>query len=197
MTSPGDWVGYYDEQADREPRDLLLEVLAAFDREERIGMAVDLGAGQGFETAEMLRRGWDVLAIDAEQEGIRRLRRRIPDEHADRLRTLVRPMQDAAIPPADLVHASFSLPFCPPAAFPGLWGRIRSSLRPGGRFAGQLFGDRDTWASTEPNMTFFDETAARALFDGLEVESFVEVEEEDEDLEKHWHVFHVAAREQG
>jgi hypothetical protein len=103
-------------------------------------------------------------------------------------------MQDATIPPADLVHASFSLPFCPPAAFPALWQRITACLRHGGRFVGQLFGDRDTWATTEPDMTFFDAAAAGALFDGLEVESFVEEEEDDDDLEKHWHVFHAIAR---
>jgi hypothetical protein len=123
------------------------------------------------------------------------LRERIPDEHADRLRTLVSPMQEPALPPADLVHASFSLPFCPPEAFPDLWGRIRSALRPGGRFVGELFGDRDSWASN-PGMTFHDASAARARFDGLELESFVEEEEEGEafDGPKHWHVFHVIAR---
>src|SRR5919201_319937 len=192
-----DWVAYYDEQGDREPRDLLLQALDSFDGEGRVGVAVDLGAGQGFETAELLRRGWEVLAIDAEEEGIRRLRARIPDEQADRLRTRVTPMQDAALPPADLVHASFSLPFCPPASFPGLWDRIRSAIRPDGRFTGELFGDRDTWASTESHMTFFDAAGARALFDGLDVESFVEEEEDDEEMPKHWHVFHVIARQPG
>ena len=192
-----DWVAYYDEQGDRGPRDLLLQALDSFDGEGRVGVAVDLGAGQGFETAELLRRGWEVLAIDAEEEGIRRLRARIPDEQADRLRTRVTPMQDAALPPADLVHASFSLPFCPPASFPGLWDRIRSSIRPDGRFTGELFGDRDAWASTESHMTFFDAAGARALFDGLDVESFVEEEEDDEEMPKHWHVFHVIARQPG
>ena len=192
-----DWVAYYDGQGDREPRDLLLQALDSFDAEGRVGVAVDLGAGQGFETAELLRRGWEVLAIDAEEEGIRRLRARVSDEQADRLRTRVTPMQDAALPPADLVHASFSLPFCPPASFPGLWDRIRSAIRPGGRFTGELFGDRDTWASTEPHMTFFDAAGARALFDGLDVESFVEEEEDDEEMPKHWHVFHVIARQPG
>ena len=106
-------------------------------------------------------------------------------------------MEDVAIPDADLVFASFSLPFCRPAAFPGLWKRLRSSLRPGGRFAGELFfGDRDSWAS-DADMTFQDARAAKELFDGLEVESFEEEEEDGEafDAPKHWHVFHVIARE--
>jgi tellurite methyltransferase len=195
MTAKGDWVGYYDEQGDREPRDLLLDVLARFDREGRVGEAVDLGAGQGIESAELLRRGWAVTAIDAESDGIRRLGERAGDV-GPRLRTLVSRIEDAEWPRVDLVHAAYSLPFCRPQAFPGVWRRILDSLRPGGRFVGELFGDRDTWASTEPDMTFFVEADAHALFDGLEVESFDEEESDDEgwDEMKHWHVFHAIAR---
>ena len=197
MAERGDWTGYYDGQGEREPHELLLQVLASFDREDRTGVAVDLGCGQGIETAELLRRGWEVVAIDATEEGIRRLRRRIPDGFASRLRTVVSPMQDAGIPSADLVHASFSLPYCPPDVFPRLWGELRAAIRPEGRFAGELFGDRDTWAATEGDMTFLNVASARELFDGMELESFEEEESEDEgwgDEIKHWHVFHAIAR---
>ena len=190
----GDWVGYYDEQTDREPRDVLIQVLELFEAEDRRGSAVDIGCGQGFDTEELLRRGWEVVAIDATEEGIRRRRRRIPADQRDRLRTVVSPMQEVELPSANLFHASFSLPYCPPRAFPRFWDELRAAIRPNGRFAGQLFGVRDTWASTESHMTFFDATGARALFDGLQVESFVEEEEDDEEMPKHWHVFHVIAR---
>jgi tellurite methyltransferase len=197
MPKERDWVGYYDEQEVREPRDLLLQVLEAFDREGRSsGQAVDLGCGQGYDTAELLRRGWEVVAIDATEEGIRRLRERIGDVGI-RLRTVVSRMEDVEIPAVDLVHASFSLPYCRPEAFPQLWEDIREAIRPGGRFAGQLFGVRDTWATTQDDMTFFEIERARALFDGMEIQSFVEEEEDDDDVwgePKHWHVFHVIAR---
>ena len=196
MTERGDWVGYYDEQGEREPHDLLLQVLAMFDDDGRRGLAVDLGCGQGFETAELLRRGWEVVAIDATEEGIRRLRGRVPASDTPRLRTVVSRMEDADVPAADLIHASYSLPFCRPTVFPRLWGDIREAIRPGGRFAGELFGDRDTWASSEEDMSFFDIASARALFDGMELESFVEEENDDHgwDQLKHWHVFHTIAR---
>ena len=109
-------------------------------------------------------------------------------------------MQDVDIPSADLVHASFSLPYCPPDAFPRLWRDLRAAIRPEGRFAGELFGDRDTWAATERDMTFLDVSSARELFDGMELESFEEEESEDEgwgDEIKHWHVFHAIARRLG
>jgi SAM-dependent methyltransferase len=188
-----DWVGYYDDQGDREPRELLRDALDRFDRPDRVGRAVDVGCGQGIETMELLRRGWNVVAIDAEPDGMRRVRERAGDD--PRLTTVVSPMQDADIPAADLIHAAFSLPFCPPAAFPGLWERIRGALRPGGRFVGNLFGDRDTWASTQPDMTFFDPERARALFEDLELEVFREQEEEGDAWgePKHWHYFDVIA----
>jgi SAM-dependent methyltransferase len=196
VTEPGDWVGYYDQQGEREPREVLLQVLDQFDREDRRGTAVDLGCGQGWDTQELLRRGWEVVAIDGQEEGIRRLRRRIPDDQAARLETIVSAMEDVTVPSADLVYASYSLPFCRRSVFPRLWDDIRAAIRPGGRFAGQLFGDRDTWAATEPEMNFFTIDDARALFDGMELESFVEEELEDEgwDEMKHWHVFHAIAR---
>jgi SAM-dependent methyltransferase len=196
MSELRDWAGYYDEQEEREPRPFLLDALASFEGEARTGVAVDLGCGQGFETAELLRRGWDVVAIDATEEGIRRLRRRIPGDRAERLETVVARMEDVAIVEADLVHAGFSLPYCRPDAFAGVWEGIRSAIRPGGRFAGQLFGVRDTWAATRDDMTFFEAADARALFDGIELESFVEEEEDGEAWGemKHWHVFHAIAR---
>jgi SAM-dependent methyltransferase len=197
MPRQRDWVGYYDEQ-DRGPRDVLLQTLAAVDREGRNGHAVDLGCGQGFDTTELLRRGWEVDAIDATEEGIRRLRARVGDV-GPRLRTSVARMEEAEIPSADLVYASFSLPYCRPHAFPRLWSDLRRAIRPGGRFAGQLFGDGDTWASTVDDMMFVDAAGARALFDGMEVESFVEEEDDAEAWGemKHWHWFDVIARQPG
>src|SRR5436309_1397623 len=78
-------------------------------------------------------------------------------------------------PRADLVHAAWSLPFCPPASFPRLWDSIVAALRPGGVFAGQLFGDRDSWAA-EPDMTFHTEAQARAVLSPLETLVFREEE---------------------
>ena len=196
--SSGDWFEYYESQAGREPRELLLQALASFEREGRVvGTAVDIGCGNGADTAELLARGWDVFAIDAEPEAIRRVRERIPAEDAIRLRLEQMPMEEVELPDADLIFASFSIPFCHPDAFPDLWRRLRSAIRPGGRFAGQLFGDRDTWAfDPERTMTFHDAAAARARFDGLVLESFEEEEEDGEACSgpKHWHVFHVIAR---
>jgi SAM-dependent methyltransferase len=191
MTDEITWADYYRENEDREPRALLLEVLDSF---ERAGEAVDLGCGAGIDTLAMLEQGWQVFATDAEEEAIQRTRRRVPPELQPRLQTRITPMEDVELPAADLFWASFSLFFCDPARFTDVWSRIGRSVVPGGRFAGQLLGDRDTWAPDE-DISAFSEAQARALFDGWTLERFEEEENDGDacDGPKHWHVFHAVA----
>jgi len=187
---------YHAAVAGRPPRATLLRALAAFDAENRVGFAVDLGAGEGRDAVALLQRGWSVLAIDSDAAALARLRSRAENPPGARLVTLHRSFVEATWSQADLVNASFALPLCPPERFAALWTRLRASLLPGGRFAGQLYGDRDSWAG-RPGLTVHDRNAARALFAGWTVEMF---EEEETDAvtprgeAKRWHIFHVVAR---
>jgi tellurite methyltransferase len=189
----GEWTEYYEENEDRAPREMLLDVLDAFGSDEH--QAVDLGCGSGIDTLAMLERGWSVFAIDAEEEAIGRVRKRVASSLAPRLRTLVSRMEEVELPPTDLVWAGFSLFFCHPDRFNEVWQGVRRAIRPGGRFAGELLGDRDTWAPEEDTSAFTIDQA-RALFDGFELERFEEEEEDGEACSgpKHWHVFHAVAR---
>ncbi|MGE5226477.1 MAG: class I SAM-dependent methyltransferase [Planctomycetaceae bacterium] len=191
----GEWSAYYRANDGREPRPMLLEVLAGYDEP---GRAVDLGCGAGIDTVAMLERGWDVLAIDAEAEAIERLAARTPADATSRLRTQLAPMEDADLPEVDLVWASYSLFFCDPRRFPEVWNRIGAALRAEGRIACQLLGDRDTWAGGD-RISSFDRDAALALFDGWTLERFEEDENDGDACSgpKHWHVFHVVARRDG
>ena len=185
---------FYDATAGRPPRPTLLAALERFGG--FTGLAVDLGCGDGRDTVALLARGWSVLAIDAEDDAIRRLRAR-PDLPADaRLETRVARFEAAAWPDCDLVNASFALPLCPRGSFDALWQRIVASLRPGGRFCGQLYGPRDDWAG-RPGTTHHDRDAVTRLLAGLETEL---LDEEESDAvtprgtPKHWHIFHMVAR---
>ena len=189
MTS---WTRYYDAVGD-EPRDTLLEAVERF---AEPGVAVDLGCGTGRDTFELLRRGWRVTAIDSEPEAMRRVLARVADTERGRLETQVTRYEDAVLPSCDLVNASWSLPFSRPARFAETWSRIVGALRPGGRFCGQLFGDRDGWAPAD-DITFLTQGQAQKLFAGFELERFDEVEEDSQTAvgdPKHWHVYHVVAR---
>ncbi|HWG55826.1 MAG TPA: class I SAM-dependent methyltransferase [Gaiellaceae bacterium] len=191
------WGEYYA-LADTAPRETLLEALARHESETRpAGVAVDLGCGAGRDTHELLRRGWHVLAIDGEPQAIELLRAHPEAEAAvGRLETVVAPFQEASLPEADLVNASFALPFCTPEEFACTWARIVGALRRGGRFAGQLFGVNDSWAGSE-GMTFHTRADVDRLLDGLDAERLEEVERDGTTVRreaKHWHVFHLVVR---
>ena len=197
---PGAWSAYYEKTGHRPPRDTLVRALDAFDGEPAGNrLAVDLGCGGGRDIVELLRRGWTVLAIDAEKTAIERLAARDELPGTGRLETRIGRFEDVEWPVADLVNSSFALPLCPPPAFPGLWSRLVASLVPGGRFAGQLYGDRDEWVG-DPSITFHAAEEVDALLDGFDIEHLREEEDESvtpRGLPKRWHIFHIVARKRG
>ena len=200
-----DWSAYYRAIEGRPPRETLRFALARFDDrpDDRAGtptrrFAVDLGCGDGRDTVELLRQGWRVLAIDGEQAAISRLRGR-SDINRTFLETRVQRFESLVLPPAiDLVNASFCLPFCPSEHFPSLWEDIALSVRSGGRFCGQLFGDRDSWAGYS-NISHHTRKQVEALLQSFEIE-FLEEEEHPGQTPlgepRYWHLFHIVARKE-
>lgn len=193
-----DWPGYFQVTQGRPPRETLLEALDRFEQEptEEPRFAVDLGCGEGRDTAELLRRGWKVLAIDGHPDGIGRLVSRDDLVDPQRLTMQLAPFESVQLPRCDLLNASFSLPFCHPDHFDKLWDKIVASIAPGGRFSGQLFGDRDSWAQIDDRSHHTREQVERLLAP-FDIETLKEEEREGQDCSgtnKHWHVFHIVAR---
>lgn len=190
------WADYYQKLRDRPPRRTLLVALDRFEPKPPDALVIDLGCGDGRDVVEMLRRNWRVIAVDAEPEALRRLQERPLPEDSD-LTTVNARLEDVPIPLGiHLVNSSFAMPLCEPAAFLRTWTRIREALPTGGRFSGQWYGPRDSWAG-RPGMTFLGREEALAHLDGFDVEMF---EEEEDDgvtprgTAKHWHIFHIVAR---
>ena len=201
-----DWTTYYERTANRPPRSTLRFALRRFDADWQTKpkpaspLAVDLGCGGGRDTLELLRRGWRVLAIDAEPASITALEKAAASFGANALTARTERFEDADLPAATLINSSFALPLCAPSAFHELWARIVDALEPGGRFCGQFFGDRDSWTapgSGKSGITFLTRSEAEALLATLNIERFLEEETEAErpvGQSKHWHIFHIVAR---
>lgn len=199
MKGSGDrWRRYYRQTAERPPRDTLLTALAAWEAAGRPpAQAIDLGCGAGRDTAELLRRGWRVLALDSEASAIEALKR-LPEARGNpRLFCRTAPMEAVdPLPEAELINASFSLFLLAPEAFARTWAAIRRALPPGGLFCGQLLGPEDDW-NGEVGLTAHDTAAVDALLAGYEV---VERREERSDSttpkgdRKHWHLHHLVLR---
>ncbi len=196
MSQARGWGDYYEKLRDRPPRKTLIAALDGFGETPADALAVDLGCGDGRDVVEILRRGWNVVAVDAEPEALKRLGKRgLPG--AERITPIVSRMEDVPLPIGlQLVNSSFAMPLCEPARFHELWARIVEALPANGRFSGQWYGPRDSWAG-RPGITFLERDQALALLDGFEVEMF---EEEEADSvtprgnPKHWHIFHIVAR---
>jgi SAM-dependent methyltransferase len=190
------WAAYYTKLRDRPPRRTLLTALDRFGPPAPGALAVDLGCGDGRDTIEMLRRGWQVVAVDAEPEALRMLQtRELPAGSV--ITPIVARMEDVPLPLGlSLVNSSFAMPLCEPDAFHCLWSRIREALPAGGRFSGQWFGPRDSWVG-RPGLTFVSRDEAMALLSGFELELFDEEEADGitpRGNHKHWHIFHIVAR---
>jgi SAM-dependent methyltransferase len=200
MSKAEDWRVYYQRTGSRPPRETLLDAIDRFDAEtpvDWIGHAVDLGCGGGRDTIEMLRRGWSVLAIDGQASAIETLLAR-PEllAYGTDLKTQAARFEQARWAAADLVNSSFALPLCPQADFPALWQLIFDSLTPGGRFSGQLYGDRDQWFG-DTSISHFTLSEVQALLTAYEVELFREEETDSvtpRGNPKHWHIYHIVAR---
>jgi hypothetical protein len=140
--------------------------------------------------------------LDSSEDGLSLLARSLSAVDASRVSRVLCELEHVAgrasdLPRrADLVNASFALPFCHEEAFGSLWDWIGLVLSGGGLFAGQFFGDRDEWADVNPRRHVTRERA-RELLAGYDVLHFDEVEKDGADAmggSKHHHVFHVVAR---
>jgi SAM-dependent methyltransferase len=191
------WAEYFARTQTNEPRKTCIMALDRFEAEGfNRGRAVDLGCGGGRDTIEILKRGWSVLAIDRQQVAIDHLLSR-PDlpEDAD-LQTRVANFEAASWGSVDLVNSSFALPLCPQDAFPEFWQRLVASLKPGGRFSGHLYGEKDDWVD-DPTVSHFTRPQVLELLEPFDIEYFEEEEDDSTSrsgAEKHWHVFHIVAR---
>lgn len=190
MTDHSRFNRYLDATEGRPPRDTMLQALDLF---EVPGLAVDLGCGAGRDALPMLARGWRVVGIDSNPEAIRRL---VEAAGGDaKLEAREASFADAEWTACDLVNSSFALPFCRNDAFSEVWRRIVDSLRPGGVFAGQLFGVNDDFAKR--GIVTLSREGVEEMLAGLEIIRLDEVEEDGRTAigeGKHWHIFHIVAR---
>lgn len=190
MAYKKDWAEYYKVTKAKPPRPLLISALKYVVDGKK---ALDIGGGALRDTKYLLDQGFDVTVIDKSP-----LMKKEADEMKnERLNAHTVSYEDFDFPVAeyDIAVAMYSLPFCEPAHFDTVIKRIKDSLKIGGVFCGQLFGDRDEWSSNA-KMTFHTIDQAKKVLEGLEIVFFQEEEKNDKTSlgeMKHWHVFHFIA----
>lgn len=186
---------YLAATAERPPRQTLVDAL---ELGLASGRALDLGCGAGCDSVALLAHGIRVTAVDIEPASIERTTARVEREGlAEGFEAVLASFSELQLEAGqiDLINASFALPFCEPERFEDLWCSLARWLRPGGLLVGQLFGDRDEWASRPERRHFFhSRPEVERLVAPYRVQRLEEAEFDGSTAlgaGKHWHLSHL------
>lgn len=173
--------------AHNPPHELLVEALSYV---KSTGKIIDIGGGTMRDAKYLLQKGFDVTVIDKspllEKEAVG-----IKNEH---LHVFVSSFENFQFPINEYVLASamHSLYYCELEQFSRVITNIKSSLKKGGIFCGQMFGPYDEW-SKKLKRAYQTADEARGYLKDLEILSFQE-EDTGEGCTKHWRVYNFIAR---
>ena len=174
------------------PNPLLIRALISVMNNNK---ALDLGSGVLNDSLYLLRQNFKhVTAVDKEP-----LAAEIADFlPKDRFLYNISRFENLNLPLStfDLINAQYSLPFISSDNFDKVFDNIIGSLKSGGIFTGNLFGDRDSW-NDDASMSFHSFQDVKRLLSNLQIILLDEEEKEDSTaLEgiKHWHLFQFIAK---
>jgi SAM-dependent methyltransferase len=120
------------------------EVRRRLDEFRPAGRVLEIAAGTGWWTGQLLRYADHVTALDASAETLALNRERVGAERVSHVQADVFGWTpDAAY---DVVFFGFWMSHVPPERFAEFWGRVRAALAPGGRvfFVDSLRSERST-----------------------------------------------------
>lgn len=187
---------YIEKTKDRLPKSALVRLV----KEIEPGKAIELGIGSGTDTIHLLKSGWNVDAVDINEEGRNRVQKAIESEQEDKFVFIKRKFEDLKLQKNqyDLVVGFDSLHFCDKEFFQEFFNTISGALKTNGYFIGNLLGDKDSWKKIKNNsMVFFSREEIVNLFKEYEIVFLKENESDGQTISgkpKHWHSFLIKAR---
>ncbi|MGE3318468.1 MAG: class I SAM-dependent methyltransferase [Candidatus Berkiella sp.] len=177
------WEAYFKSKLRDPPAGFVVTALNALQQSNPPGrkVAIDLGCGVGHETLELLKKGYHVVAIDGQPQAFDYMKQ-LPMMHQyeGNLKTVVSSFEKlnfAELPEADMIVASFALPFMKANDFNRVWTEVKGKIKPGGYFVGNFFDPDDSFFAQKfrSSMTFHNKVQAMALFHGFQIVGFQEV----------------------
>jgi SAM-dependent methyltransferase len=159
------------------------------------GRALELGCGVGQGVLHLAALGWDVVAVDAQDEPLNALRARLEPRHRVEIRKGF--IEDVKLNDRefDLVVAGFCLFFLKPTEFGHTLERTLGSIRPGGLLMAQFLGPWDSWA--REGYSAHSQEDLRSFLSGFQTLHWEHIERDGRSVQgtpKHWDVTHVIAR---
>lgn len=194
------WQAYFENSKNAIYHPLLeltVELIKLNNQKLKIPKAADYGCGTGGDTLYLLKEGYDVTAVDAEQEAMDIVSQRAREKNLAAPKLMKSPMEDVQFSEQlDLVTSNLALPFVSSANFSSMWSKIVQYIHFGGVFSGQFFGKQHQW-SDDTSMTFHDIGELKGLFNGLfkVIHFFEEKEPTKTALQgmQFWHQYDVIA----
>jgi len=186
------WKEYFKKHAKRKPRKLLVIAVSFCKKREN---ALDLGSGTLIESKFLIRKGFKkVIAIDSSRDAkvySKNLSKKIEFKNIS--------FQKYNFPKEtfDFINAQYALPFYRKKNFNSFMDKVKNSLKPGGIFVGQFFGNKDGWNDGRQNLVFHTKKQALHFLSSMEILKFIENEKDGETASgkmRHWHVFHFIVR---
>lgn len=129
---------YYDNTKNLKPNKYITEFL---NNNIIPGKAIELGCGSGRDTINLIKNGWQVLAIDREDVSSYIIEK-LNVEQRKSFRFLKQNFEEVELEKCNLLVANYSLPFCNNNKFSELWGKIVDNILPERIFYWQLFWNK-------------------------------------------------------
>jgi tellurite methyltransferase len=184
--------GYYDITKNKPPRSLLVEALDGADGSGKL--ALDFGCGAGSDTKYLLKKNFEVEAVDGSKAAWDYLKL-LP--HQERLHFKHSDFESFKFGSYDFINAAYSLPFADNKEFSRIFKDLKNSLNPDGLFVGQLFGVNDQYKRPGETMTFLNKAEVEDLLKDLKIIKLKEIEKDGKlanGKPKHWHYFDIIAQ---
>ena len=183
---------YYVATKDRPPSDFLVEAVGMLGPNQKA--ALDFGCGAGSETNFLLEHGFQVTAVDSNQDSEEYIMR-LP--HSEKVKFICTDFEHFSFGSYNLVNSARSLSFIHKDAFEDVLQKLIASITPGGLLVGDFYGIHDDWNQPDETMRFVDKVYVKSLFKDLNIIKLHEIEKDSRLAtgdQKHIHLFTFLAQ---
>ena len=187
------WEKYYENTLNKKPHDVCRRSL---DFCADSGTVIDLGSRTGRDTLFLLEKGYDVIAVDREEDSIKIINELVRGRYDDKIKLIKADFTKIELVPAVLINAGFSLFFCNREDLYYMIEKIYNSLEYGGCFCGQILGERDSWTRRK-DIISLNKNEILDIFKRFKIIECKEVEQDGKTAlgnYKHWHYYELIVK---
>lgn len=154
--------------------------------------AIDLGCGAGRDTEFLISKGFNVIAIDKDEQVKEFLNNR--NFNPEKLKIIIDDFSKINLPKADLINANFCIHYVKENFDLFMENTLKNVINPRGVFIGNFLGKEDDWIETN---TTVDKEVLINYFKDFKIMYFSEEKYYQDTTtikNKFWHVYTIIAQ---